>query len=203
MHKKVGSITLEYALSDGTIVSEAFDAEFQDARITGDISALEGTFSGKLDVNALDVFKNIHIAGRSVAITTIATLPLANSSTHGFNDDGVFRTLISNVIEVPEGMNGAWCVFKAQYTIDDQKDDNGGFLCQSRLIIDGDVYYQTSKVSWWMFYYDQHQHSAEMAIYLTGSGFHTIAIQYAWFSQSTNVYPRFSNIIMRSDVILK
>ena len=47
-------------------------AEFNDATFAGDVSGLDGTFSGTLTAQAINAANNINIAGNSVARTTIS-----------------------------------------------------------------------------------------------------------------------------------
>lgn len=202
--KKVGSITLEYDRGDGVIESQAFDAEFQNALITGDISALTGTFDGKLDANAVNAVSNLNIAGKAVATTDVRTRAVASPESHGFNDDGVYRSLMDAAIEVPQGMNGAWAAVTMQYGVKDNKgSENGGFPCQYRILVDGVAYF-TSAVEpffWWFRRFDNHLH--EMLLYLSGAGTHTVALQYRWFDEPTNVYPQFNDLLYRIDLIRK
>lgn len=201
--KKVGSITLEYDRGDGVIESQAFDAEFQNALITGDISALTGTFAGKLDVNALDVVSRLNISGRAVAITSVASTAIANPNTHQFNDDGVWRRLISTTVDVPAGTaNGTFAAIAIQYNIRDQKGDNDDFSYNGRLVIDG-VVYDTVKGKFGIFYRYNPCQIYEIIYYLAGAGTHTISFDVRWFDQKTNVYPEFTNIVIRCDVIRK
>lgn len=203
MPKKVGSITLEYDRGDGVIESQAFDAEFQNALITGDISALTGTFAGKLDVNALDVVSRLNISGRAVAITSVASAAIANPNTHHFNDDGVWRTLISTTVDVPQGTaNGTFAAIAIQYNIRDQRGDNDQFSYNGRLVIDGTVY-DTVNGKFGIFYRYNPCQIYEIVYYLAGAGTHTISFDVRWFDQPTNVYPEFTNIVIRCDVIRK
>ena len=201
--KKVGSITLEYDRGDGVIESQAFDAEFQNALITGDISALTGTFAGKLDVNALDVVSRLNISGRAVAITSVASTAIANPTTHQFNDDGVWRTLISTTVDVPQGTaNGTFAAIAVQYKIADQRGDNDQFPYNGRLVIDGTVY-DTVNGRFGIFYRYNPCQIYEVVYYLAGAGTHTISFDVRWFDMKTNVYPEFTDIVIRCDVIRK
>lgn len=201
--KKVGSITLEYDRGDGVIESQAFDAEFQNALITGDISALTGTFAGKLDVNALDVVSRLNISGRAVAITSVAYKKIANPTTDHFNDDGVWRTLISTTVDVPQGTaNGTFAAIAVQYKIADQRGDNDQFPYNGRLVIDGTVY-DTVNGRFGIFYRYNPCQIYEVVYYLAGAGTHTISFDVRWFDMKTNVYPEFTDIVIRCDVIRK
>lgn len=76
-YKKVGDIIPTYLgvpfifESDG-ITPQVFDAEFQDARINGNINGTKGWFNGSLSAGAIDVIDNIHVLGGSVCTTQSA-----------------------------------------------------------------------------------------------------------------------------------
>ena len=205
--KKVGSITLEYDPGDGNLISEAFDAEFHNALITGDISALEGTFQGRLDVNAIDAVSRLNIAGRAVAVTQVFESAGIVGQTEGFNDDGVYRTLMAIIIEVPYGNgSGCWADVMMQYHVVDYKgDENAGFPCQYRILLDGVPYFTSIAVPFGNFFNRSWDPNFihHMLLYLSAGQNHTVAIQFRWFDRDTNVYPRFSNRRIRVDIIRK
>ena len=201
--KKVGSITLEYDPGDGNLISEAFDAEFHNALITGDVSGLNGYFSGKLTANAVDAIDNLHITGRAAAITSVKTIAWADSASHGFDDDGVYRTICDQVIVVPEGMSGAYCAVAIQYEIDDAQGDNDMFICRYRLLQDGKSYYTNARAKFGLFYEVYPHQIHEMVMWFSGAGSHTVSMQWLWEPNNTNVYPIFKNITIRTDLIRK
>ena len=205
--KKVGSITLEYDPGDGNLISEAFDAEFHNALITGDISALTGTFEGRLDVNALQAVSRLNIAGRAVAISSVFNVPDIVGQTEGFNDDGVYRTLMYTAIEIPYGNgSGCWADVSMAYNVVDYKgDENFEFPCQYRILLDGVAYF-TSAICPFGYYFAVNwdpNYMHEMLLYLSAGQTHTVTIQWRWFDMPTNVYPRFSNRKIRVDIIRK
>lgn len=207
--KKVGSITLEYDPGDGTTISEAFDAEFQNALITGDVSALTGTFEGRLDANAIDAVSRLNIAGRAVAVTQVFESAPNTGTTKGFNDDGVYRTLMSIALEIPFGNGaGCWADISCQYHVVDNKgDENAGFPCQYRILLDGVPYFTSIVCYFGPYFYSvnpaQSNFIHEMLLYLSAGQVHTISIQWRWFEAVTNVYPEFSALRMRADIIRK
>lgn len=201
--KKVGSITLEYDRGDGVIESQAFDAEFHNALITGDVSALTGTFNGKLDVNAIDAVSRLNIAGRAVAITKAGRRD--SSDGLGFDDDGVYRSLIDIALEVPFGTtSGVFVAANLSYQcVDTKGDENSMFPCQYRILVDGVAYFTSAVEAWgnWFLMFDYHIH--EMLLYMKAGQTHTISLQYRWFDRPTNVYPLFRNITYRADILRK
>ena len=70
--KKVETIRLPYLRHDGKTEYGNFMAELNDVTFGGDISAMEGTFSGTLTANAIDAAGNLNLAGESVARTTVS-----------------------------------------------------------------------------------------------------------------------------------
>lgn len=207
--KKVGSITLEYDPGDGNTISEAFDAEFHNALLTGDISAVTGTFEGRLDANAIDAVSRLNIRGKAVAVTQVFESAPNTGTTKGFNDDGVYRSLMSIALDVPYGTgSGCWGAITCQYHVVDNKGgENSGFPTQYRILLDG-VPYFTSAVDYFGAYFGsvspaQSNYIHEMLLYLSAGQIHTITIQYRWFDADTNVYPEFSNLRMRADIIRK
>lgn len=206
MHKKVGTITLEYDRGDGVIVSEAFQGEFNNAIFNGDISMLEGTFDGTLTAGTIDAVKNINIRGGSAALTTVGYVAEASRATgYLFNDDGVWRSVITTTFNVPEAdEEGGWLSAGIQYRIDDAKRDNDYFPCEYRILIDGEVYFtspQKTLFKWFYVTYKYFYH--EVAKRITSPGAHTIALQYRWFDIGTNVYPEFFNVTIRADYFRK
>lgn len=201
--KKVGTITLEHDRGDGVMVSEAYDAEFQNAVIGGDISFMEGTFQGKLTAQAINAVNNLNIRGKSAAVTYVTNLAEANSLTHGFDDDGVYRNVHQIAVEVPVGYNGVWVAVSMSYQIADEREDNDQFPCRSRILVDDSVYWQSSLSYFGNYYRHFTHHAHEVVAYLSGSGFHTISLQWMWASRTTNVYPVFRNIRFRADVVKK
>lgn len=205
VHKKVGTITLEYVNENGVVVSEAFMGEFNNAIFRGNISGMEGTFQGTLTVGAINAVKNLTIGGKATAVTTVSTLALANPQTHGFNDDEVFRTVHSLTFEVPTAnFAGGWVTAGIQYRIDDQRQDNDMFRTEYRILIDGNVVFTSPQPSKFKWYYRNVQwFFHEVAAAVGSSGFHTITLQYKWYPAVTNVYPEFRDVTIRADYIRK
>ena len=202
MHKKVGTITLEYDRGDGVVVSEAFQAEFNNAIFNGDISSLEGTFSGKLTANAINAVKNFNIAGRATAITYVST----RSRVVGiFDDDNIWREVHGITFEVPpQDTQGGWVAVGIQYTIDDQRQDNFWFPCQYQILLDGVSVYTAPGYALFGHFYQKVKHFYhEIVRRVGGPGYHTISLQYRWADYDTNVYPDFRNIAIRADYIRK
>lgn len=198
--KKVGSITLEYDRGDGVIVSEAFDAEFNNAIIRGDISALNGTFSGKLTVGTLNAVSNLNVRGKSVAITTVTQQAVVEGI---FNDDGIYRTVGSVTFQVPASdLNGGTYWAALQYEIADNRGDNDFFLTQYQIVVDGVAIYTSGLHNFYIFIRNIKNYYHEICG-PCGPGYHTISFQYRWLDSQTNVYPRFNNILARVDYIRK
>lgn len=201
VHKKVGTITLEYDRGDGVKVSEAFQGEFNNAIFRGNISMLEGTFEGSLTANAVNAVKNLNIKGGAVAITTVSTIREVSRRTgFHFNDDAVWRSIHTLTIETPPDSSGGWLAAGIQYLIDDQKRDNGMFPCQMRIIIDGRVVYTSPAWSLFSYYYVIHKHFFhEVVERVSSARYHTVTLQYRWDEYPTNVYPEFYDVVIRAD----
>jgi len=201
VHKKVGTITLEYDRGDGVKVSEAFQGEFNNAIFNGDISAMEGTFQGTLTANAINAVKNLNLKSGSVATTTVSSLAYASRLTHGFDDDGVWRTVHSLTFTVPTAdTSGGWMNTGIQYTISDTRYDNDRFPTEFRILLDGNVVYTSPASSFFMWYYQQIKHffhEVTSQIYTPGN--HTVALQFRWFDEPTNMYPEFYDVTIRTD----
>lgn len=201
--KKVGSITLEFDRGDGVTVSEAFDAEFHNALITGDVSGLNGYFGGKLTANAINAIDNLHITGRAAAITAVYKKDRISKPEFDFDDDGIYKTIAQQQITVPEGMSGAYCAVAIQYTIQDEREDNWMFMCRYRILQDGKAYYTNPRKQFGSFYAAYPYHIHEMVLWFSGAGTHTVAMQWLWEPAETNVYPVFVDLTMRMDLIRK
>lgn len=202
VHKKVGTITLEYDRGDGVMVSEAFQAEFNNAIFNGNVSAMEGTFSGKLTANAIDAVKNLNIAGRATAITFVST----RDRVYGiFNDDSIWREVHGLTFEIPpQDWQGGWVSAGIQYYIDDQRWDNDNFPCQYRILVDGVSVYTAPNYALFKQFYRKVKHFYhEIVQRIPSHGYHTISLQYRWAYVNTNCYPDFRDIAIRADYIRK
>lgn len=201
-HKKVGTITLEYDRGDGTIVSEAFQAEFNNAKFNGNVSGMEGTFQGKLTANAIDAVKNLTIAGKAAAITTVSYKSYVAGI---FDDDSIWRTVSDCTFTVPSAdQQGGWVTAAIQYQIDDQKRDNDRFPTEYRILLDGAVIFTSPNSALFKWFYVSFKwFFHEVSARVTSPGYHTIALQYRWHDAPTNVYPQFYDITIRTDYIRK
>lgn len=205
VHKKVGTITLEYDRGDGVIVSEAFQGEFNNAIFNGNVSAMEGTFGGSLTAGAVNAVKNLNLKSGSVAQTTVSALGFAGRYTHGFGDDGVWRTVHSVTFVVPEAdTGGGWVNSGIQYHISDARGDNDIFPCEFRILLDGAVLYKSPGAARFKWFYKLiRTFFHEVAARVYSSGYHTIALQYRWLSSNTGVYPEFYDVTIRADYFRK
>lgn len=199
--KKVGSITLEYDRGDGVIVSEAFDAEFNNAIFRGNISGMTGTFKGRLTANTLNAVSNLNVRGKAVAITTAVYVGTLQGI---FDDDAIYRSILNINFVVPAAdLSGGAYWAALTYDIADNKSDNNYFLCQYRILVDGNIYFESTPVTFWKYINMFKNFYHEIAGIATGPGTHSITLQYRWFDKKTNVYPRFDNIMGRVDYIRK
>ncbi len=201
VHKKVGTITLEYDRGDGVIVSEAFQGEFNNAIFNGDISMMEGTFQGSLTANAINATKNLNLKSGSVATTTVSTLDFAGPYTHGFSDDSVWRTVHGVTFVVPNAdESGGWVSTGIQYKISDARGDNDMFPTEMRILLDGEVIYTSPTWSRFKYYYRQiKDFFHEVVSTVSGPGQHTITLQFRWHYYVTGVYPEFYDVTIRTD----
>lgn len=209
VHKKVGTITLEYDRGDGVKVSEAFQGEFNNVIFGGNVSSLEGTFQGTLNAGTIDAVGNLNIAGRAVALTTVSQLAYANRYSHNFDDDGVWRTVHSLSFTVPsQDTSGGWISAVIQYYIGDQRRDNDLFETGMRILLDGEVIFtsenNTQMGHLFTYFYDHVKYFYhEITANVTSPGTHTVGFQYRWKPNNTNVYPEFYDATLRVDYIRK
>lgn len=201
-NKKIGTITLEYDRGDGVLVSEAFQGELNNAIFNGNVSAMEGTFKGLLTANAINAVKNLNLAGRATAITTVGYVGYVGGI---FNDDGVWRVVSQLAFDVPSADQfGGWVSTSFQYRISDSRGDNDLFLTKYRIVIDGVVIWESPVWSKFMYFYRAIKYFYhEVAARVTGPGTHIVSLQYKWGNIDTNVYPEFFDITMRTDYIRK
>lgn len=177
-------------------------AEFNDATFAGDVSGLDGTFSGTLTARAINAANNINIAGNAVATTTISTRAKSNQ----FNDDSVWRSVHSHVVRVPEqDVNGGWISTSVQYSVYDRKgSENWHFPAQLRLRINGFVVY-TSR-DWMplgMLYLVYGDMYGEVVHKVDRPGSYEISLDLRVQDRTTNMYVEFVDIIFRSDYFRK
>lgn len=183
------------------VVSEAFQAEFNNALFNGDVSGMEGTFKGKLTANAIDAVKNLTIAGRAAAITTVSYVPYVANI---FDDDSVWRTVHSLTFQVPvSDTEGGWVTAGIQYFINDQRYDNDGFQTEYRLLVDGRIIFTSPFASSFKWFYRIYKYFYHEVSTRVGTGYHTIALQYRWHDAPTNVYPEFYDVAIRADYVRK
>lgn len=202
MHKKVGTITLEYDRGDGVVMSEAFQGEFNNAIFNGDVSAMEGTFSGTLTANAINAVKNINIAGKTAALTYVSSRDRVVGI---FDDDSIWREVHGLTFQIPASdTSGGWVSAGIQYDIDDQRDDNDQFPCQYRVLVDGAIVWTSpGSAKFGYFYRKVKTFFHEIVKRVSSPGYHTISLQYRWHDYNTNCYPDFRNIVIRADYIRK
>lgn len=201
-HKKVGTITLEYDRGDGVVVSEAFQAEFNNAIFNGNVSAMEGTFDGTLTAGAVDAVKNLTIAGRATAITTVSTVGYVANI---FDDDSIWRSVHTLTFQVPStDTAGGWVTAGIQYMINDQRQDNDNFLTEYRIRLDGQVIFTSPKSAKFKWFYRVFKYFFhEVSAVVSGPGYHTLSLEYRWHDYPTNVYPEFHDVTIRADYIRK
>ena len=199
MHKKVGTITLEYDLSDGVGPrSAAFQGEFNNAIFRGDVSAMEGIFEGELSADSIDIVGNLNIAGRAAAITTVST----GSQVGGHDDDSVWRNVhaISFVVP-PEDLSGGVFSTSVQYELINTGDSDA-FPATARILLDG-VPIWTGWTVWFSKYYASIRSFYHEVCGEVGPGTHTVTFQFKFDSAPTNPYPYFANIVFRNDYVRK
>lgn len=203
MHKKVGTITLEYDRGDGVIVSDAFQAEFNNAIFRGKLDGVGGIFSGTLTANAIDAVSNLNIAGGSTAITTISEVPYVV----GFDDDEIWRNVHAHSFYVPpEDTSGGWAYCSIQYLLSNTHNSGNkvGWGTQYRVLFNGSVIFSSPMWFGFGWAYNVIQYfKHEIGARVPGPGYHTFAVQYRWQSERTNVYPRFDNVMFQVDYVRK
>lgn len=176
-------------------------AEFNDASFSGDVSGLEGTFSGVLTADAVNAAANINIAGQAVALTTVSYL----ADRRGFADGSGWAKVHSCKFYVPlEDLNGGWFTGGVQYRLVDMKGDNDQYLMQYRLRLNGKVLFTSS--GWYRFgifckRIQEFYH--EVAGKIDTPGMYELSMDYQFAEAPTNVYPIFSDIIFRVDYVRK
>lgn len=209
-YKKVGTITLEYDPGDGSIRSDAFQAEFNNAFFNGRIEAESGTFSGKFTANAINVVKNLTIAGGSAAVTTITFRADVHKGEGGLGqDDGVFRSVIQQSYTVPSNdLSGGWLYISVQYhltnTRHSDQDRKNIWPTSTRLLVNGVLQnFQIDNLPfgiWW----DKIEHfKHDMLVQVPGPGTYLFDMQFAWGPMVTNIYPYFNDIYVRFDYVKK
>lgn len=205
-YKKVGTITLEYDPGDGTgIRSEAFQSEFNNAYFNGRIEAESGTFSGKFTANAINIIRNLTIAGGAAAVTQVAYKATANEVP--WNDDAVFRSVATHAFQVTD-LFGGWLYFSIQYhltnTHNSGQDRKKAWPTSCRLTVNGQpVNFNLVRGPfgvWWM-RIEHFKHDA--VVQAPGPGTYLFDLQFAFDPLTTNVYPYFSDIYTRVDYVKK
>ena len=198
--KKVESIRLPYLKHDGSTEYGNFMAELNDATFGGNISSLEGTFSGVLTADAVNATANLNIAGQSVARTTIST----RSSNAGFDDDGRWRSIHSINFLVPNSdEKGGWFICSVRYNMSDHKGDNDLFPCRYRMLVNGVVLYTSGTMPLGFLYRHIQYSFLEVSGHVSTPGTKNVDIQFAVDDMDTNMYIRFADIVMKVDYIRK
>ena len=198
--KKVETIRLPYLIPDGSTEYGNFMAELNDATFGGNISSLEGTFSGVLTADAVNAAANLNIAGQSVARTTISTLALSAN----FKDDSIYRSIHSINFIVPNSdESGGWFICSVRYDMSDLKEDNDYFPCRYRMLVNGEVLYTSGTMPLGNLYRHIRYSFLEVSGRVSTPGTKNVDIQLAVDDLNTNMYIRFSDIVMKVDYIRK
>lgn len=198
--KKVNAVELPYLGYDGKMNKGMFMAELNDASFGGDISAMEGTFSGSLTADAVSAAANLNIAGQSVARTTIST----RASNNNFDDDSRWRSIHSVNFVVPNSdEGGGWFVCNVRYNMSDHKGDNDRFLCRYRMLVNGKVLYTSGTMLLGTLYRYIKYSFLEVTGHVSTPGAKNVDIQFAVDDRKTNMYIRFTDIVMKVDYIRK
>lgn len=175
-------------------------AEINTGSFGGDISAMEGTFSGTLTAQAIDAAANINIAGNSVARTTISTLGRKD----GFNDNGYWRSIHSIVTTVPsDDVNGGWYNCSMRFSMADLKDDNGNFDARYRIVVNGVPIYTSERVILRSMYEGIKNAQIDIQGYFDKQGRYEIDLQLVVYPLDTNMYIYFTGIAFRLDYMRK
>lgn len=201
-NKKIGTITLEYDRGDGVLVSEAFQGELNNAIFNGNVSGMYGTFQGSLTANAVNAVRNLTLAGKSTAVTTVGYVSYVGGI---FNDDSIWRVVSQLAFDVPSAdQSGGWVTAGIQYRIGDEGGYNEMFPTQYRIVMDGVVIWSSPVWTKFKYFYVAIKNFYhEVAARVTSPGTHLVSLQYRWGSINTNVYPQFFDITMRTDYIRK
>lgn len=176
-------------------------AEFNDATFAGDVSGLDGTFTGTLTAQAVNAANNINIRGNSVAQTAVTT----KASATGFNDDSIWRSVHSLTFTVPdEDIYGGWLSAAIQYSVLDSKGDNHFFYMEMRIRINGLIIYTSPESMPFGNFYDCFDHLYhEVSWRVPQPGTYTISLDFRWHNSDTNMYAKFYDIVIRNDYIRK
>lgn len=204
--KKVDAIPLSYLAFDGSIKTGNFMAEFNDATFSGNVSAMEGTFSGKLTAQAVNAAMNLNIAGQSVARTTVSRLALRNRYTGGsrFQDGDPYASIHSiNFIVPNDDVYGGWFTCGIQYELTDWKGDNDQYECQYRILLDGVSLYTSPWGNFGAMYRYTRNFYHEIVGRVNSRGTHNVDIQIRFEELFGQVYPEWRNIVLRVDYIRK
>lgn len=171
------------------------------------MEAYAGTFSGRFTAQAINIIRNLTIAGGSAAVTTVTYKSTANEVP--FDDDGVFRNAVSHTIQVPgTDLAGGWLYFSVQYhltnTHNSGQDRKKAWPTSCRLLVNGSpVNFNLVRGPfgvWWMAI-EHFKHDA--VVKAPGPGNYRLDLQFAFDPMNTNVYPYFSDIYVRVDYVKK
>lgn len=127
-HKKVDTFAAKDEdgnwIVDGGSVLIPFMAEFNNGYIAGDVSAMNGTFSGVLTANAIDAADRINIAGSSVSVDVYVTK--TRYPTSGYLLENTNQTVLTLVINAPESGEGLLSII-GEFNQDDTDDSAYNF----------------------------------------------------------------------------
>ena len=211
MHKKVGTITLEYNRGDGVVISNAFQGELINATFNGEIDVWDATFDGSFTAQAVNVVKNLQLSGSSVAVTTMTYIPTIGKG-QGVDpnlgsDDGQWRDVAVHTFYVPpENFIGGWAYVSVQYLIDNNRHSQDKTLWPTKhqVLVNGELNYFTPYYTAYAFYYvgvKNFKHDKVIAI--NSPGYYTVRLQFAFGDADTNVYPYWEDVFIRVDYVKK
>lgn len=211
VHKKVGTITLEYDRGDGTTISEAFQGEFVNAIFNGVLDVRNSTFDGSFTADAINVIDNIHIRGQAVATTTMTYIPTIGKGGGPDGklgeDDGQFHDVVSHTFYVdPNDFNGGWAYINVQWLISNTRhsQDKEAWHVKHQVLINGELNYFTPYYSPYAMYFRAIQNfKYTNVIPINSPGYYTVQLQFAFQSENTNVYPYWDEIFVRVDYLKK
>ncbi len=199
-HKKVGTVRLGYYRSDGIYVEKDFRAELNDAVFAGNVSALNGTFRGKLTAQAVNAVKNINLGGHSVARSVAVHTP--GQVNIGQN---VWGTLGSANINLPAGDYGTIRIKAALYCYFWVTDLNHGSehtrWSSIRVLVNGVSRYESKAAV-----HHLHSHSNNWGLEFilpAGVGVNTVTFQFYVPDVGYNIAMHFNNVRMRLDLVYR
>lgn len=168
---------------------------------------MSGTFSGKFTANAINIIRNLTIAGGAAAVTEV--FYKADAGDVPWDDDGVFRSVASHAFQVSgDDLAGGWLYFSIQYhltnTHNSGQDRKKSWPTSCRLLVNGDpVQFDLVRGPfgvWWM-RIEHFKH--DVVVQAPGPGTYRFDLQFAFDPIVTNIYPFFSDIYTRVDYVRK